>query len=544
MGLMLIYNYTITITFFENSIKHPYQLLKQNGRWDFFNKTKLFEPVKIERWAAVNFSASCNLRSICSDFSIYASMKGIHMNAPYAIIEESPQSRHSPPTIRLGGLNSLLAMEHSPPNPGPLVSRVPTLIVGMDVSHGSPGRDVASIAAVVGSRQWPLISKYRAAVRSQPAKSEMIDGLFKPVSATEDQGIFRELLEDFYRSSKHKKPDQIIIFRDGVSESQFNQVLNVELEQIIEACKFLDEEWNPKFLLAVAQKKHHTKIFNADITVNVPPGTVIDNGICHPRNNDFYMCAQTHAGMIGPTRPTHYHVLHDELRYSPDDFQEFVHSLSYMYQRSTTATSVVAPICYAHLAAAQEHDDLANFFPLNLEGGWNLNGFNVNTGMPVEPICETAEAFNIKVFNAYTQDLRDLMERNWPNRHAPASIKRYCDFGTSEWERHGVNLYKEAETYFFYTSLAAHDLFNAHGQDFGIGRLIANNNQRIPYHPLTAAQVSQHLRGVLGVEVLLVGESIWDDNGILFGYYISEVRIFYDRWLEIMINALNHSREG
>lgn len=25
-------------------------------------------------------------------------------------------------------------------------------------------------------------------------------------------------------------------------------------------------------------------------------GTVIDNGVCHPQNNDFYMCA--HAGRI------------------------------------------------------------------------------------------------------------------------------------------------------------------------------------------------------------------------------------------------------
>ncbi|MCI22595.1 protein argonaute 4, partial [Trifolium medium] len=30
-----------------------------------------------------------------------------------------------------------------------------------------------------------------------------------------------------------------------------------------------------------------------------------------------------------------------------------VHSLSYVYQRSTTAISVVAPICYAHLPASQ-----------------------------------------------------------------------------------------------------------------------------------------------------------------------------------------------
>lgn len=78
-------------------------------------------------------------------------------------------------------------------------------------------------------------------------------------------------------------------------------------------------------MLIVAQKNHHTKIFQANSPDNVPPGllslnisilsitteiklvyllhislcssgTVIDNGICHPRNNDFYLCA--HAGMI------------------------------------------------------------------------------------------------------------------------------------------------------------------------------------------------------------------------------------------------------
>ncbi|KAM3214142.1 hypothetical protein ACQJBY_066524 [Aegilops geniculata] len=63
------------------------------------------------------------------------------------------------------------------------------------------------------------------------------------------------------------------------------------------------------------------------------------------------MCA--HAGIIGTTRPTHYHVLHDEIGFSADEMEELVHSLSYAYQRSTTAISVVAPIFYAHLAAGQ-----------------------------------------------------------------------------------------------------------------------------------------------------------------------------------------------
>lgn len=41
----------------------------------------------------------------------------------------------------------MLTVEHSPSLP--LVSKVPTIIIGMDVSHGSPGQtDVPSIAAV------------------------------------------------------------------------------------------------------------------------------------------------------------------------------------------------------------------------------------------------------------------------------------------------------------------------------------------------------------------------------------------------------------
>ncbi|KAF6151925.1 hypothetical protein GIB67_010499 [Kingdonia uniflora] len=251
---------------------------------------------------------------------------------------------------KLGGLNTMLSIEHALNIP--LISKAPTLILGMDVSHGSPGQaDVPSVAAVVSSRQWPSISRYRACVRTQSPKVEMVDALYKRVSEKEDAGIIRELLLDFYTSSGKRKPDQIIIFRDGVSESQFSQVLNIELDQIIEACKFLDDKWSPKFTVIIAQKNHHTRFFQPSSDDNVPPGTIIDNQVCHPRNNDFYMCA--HAGMIGTTRPTHYHVLYDEIHFSPDDLQELVHSLSYVYQRSSTAISIVAPVAYAHLAATQ-----------------------------------------------------------------------------------------------------------------------------------------------------------------------------------------------
>ncbi|XP_058745122.1 protein argonaute 4-like [Vicia villosa] len=394
----------------------------RNGKWNLNDKI-IVEPVKISKWAVVNFSASCDLQRLVDGLKKCGRMKGIQVESPFGMFEEQDQFSSSSPVLRveemlkqvrsehpkerpqfllcvlpekknselygpwkkknlvehgivtqciapaklndqyltnvlmkinakLGGMNSLLGIERSPSDH--IIFNVPTLILGMDVSHGSPGQDIPSIAAVVGSRQWPLISKYKACVRSQGSKVEMIDNLFKPVpgpkGTTKDEGIIRELVMEFYLSSR-KIPKNIIIFRDGVSESQFNQVLNIELGQIIEACKFHDESWKPKFTVIVAQKNHHTKFFQPRSSDNVPAGTVVDNTICHPRNYDFYMCA--HAGSIGTSRPTHYHVLWDEIGFSTDDLQELVHSLSYVCQRTTTAISIVAPICYAHLAAAQ-----------------------------------------------------------------------------------------------------------------------------------------------------------------------------------------------
>jgi eukaryotic translation initiation factor 2C len=40
----------------------------------------------------------------------------------------------------------------------------------------------------------------------------------------------------------------------------------------MQACKFLDEKWEPKFTVIVAQKNHHTRFFQTGSPENVPPG--------------------------------------------------------------------------------------------------------------------------------------------------------------------------------------------------------------------------------------------------------------------------------
>ncbi|KAH7290287.1 hypothetical protein KP509_30G040900 [Ceratopteris richardii] len=264
--------------------------------------------------------------------------------------------------VKVGGYNSFLALEKN--GNLPKISRVPTVIFGMDVSHGPPGfSDSPSIAAVVASREWPYFSRYSVRVRAQSRKVEMLAGLYEEAGSG---GMIVELLLDFYNSCKappgsDRRPKQIIIFRDGVSESQFEQVLREEYLAFKKAFKRIDKsgDYDPKITLIVVQKRHHTRFFPPN--GNVQPGTIVDASLCHPRDYDFYLCA--HAGLIGTTRPTHYHVLVDENNFTVDELQQLTHALCYTYARSTTAVSAVTPIAYAHLAATH----VRNF--LDSEGG-------------------------------------------------------------------------------------------------------------------------------------------------------------------------------
>nr|KAJ0191754.1 hypothetical protein LSAT_V11C800449270 [Lactuca sativa] len=97
------------------------------------------------------------------------------------------------------------------------------------------------------------------------------------------ESIRLAVVKVFYRALVANGKNPIKYIRDGVSESQFNQVLNIELDQIIEANKFLDEKWNPKFLVIIAQKNHHTKFFQQGFPDNFQPGTMIDNKIQFPK---------------------------------------------------------------------------------------------------------------------------------------------------------------------------------------------------------------------------------------------------------------------
>lgn len=67
----------------------------------------------------------------------------------------------------------------------------------------------------------------------------------------------------------------------------------------------------------------------------------------------FNLDLQSHAGLQGTSRPTHYHVLYDDNKFTPDSLQELTYRLCYIYGRATRAVSIVPPAYYADLVAAR-----------------------------------------------------------------------------------------------------------------------------------------------------------------------------------------------
>nr|AIN75618.2 argonaute 2 [Dimocarpus longan] len=217
------------------------------------------------------------------------------------------------------------------------------MFVGADVNHPA-SRDTTSpsMAAVVATVNWPGANRYVARVRPQSHRTEKILNF---------GDMCMELIDSYARLNK-VKPAKIVIFRDGVSEGQFDMVLNEELVPLKRA--FRQRDYSPTITLIVAQKRHQTRLFpesrrDGGATGNVPPGTVVDTTIVHPFEFDFYLCS--HYGSLGTSKPTHYHVLWDDHKFTSDQLQKLIYNMCFTFARCTKPVSLVPPVYYADLVA-------------------------------------------------------------------------------------------------------------------------------------------------------------------------------------------------
>lgn len=249
-----------------------------------------------------------------------------------------------------------------------------TMLVGYDVVHptGQAGnaeelKSQVGLVASIGRK----FGQWRSCYWTQPANQEVLDDEMLT-------GKFQSLLK-LFGASGNGLPKNILIYRDGVSEGQYLQVLEKELPQIRKACdNAYGADSKPDVTLVVAVKRHATRFFptsdtNTDKSKNIQNGTVVDRGVTQARCWDFYL--KSHVALKGTARPAHYVVLHDEIfgpwqlrdlpkpvsasdalaagKRSVESLEAFTHQLCYIFGRATKAISICTPARYADIVCTR-----------------------------------------------------------------------------------------------------------------------------------------------------------------------------------------------
>lgn len=194
--------------------------------------------------------------------------------------------------LKMGGINHKLRDDVT------IIKQQATMVVGYDVTHptnlASKREGLPSLVGMVASvdnelGQWP------ATAWAQTGKVEMLDERLK------DKFIGR--LRLYQKHNGGRLPVNVIIFRDGVSEGQFHQVLDKELPHIRAACQSVyPANQSPKVSLIVSVKRHQTRFYPADSghmvrSRNIKNGTVVDRGVTQATTWDFFLTA--HKGLQG-----------------------------------------------------------------------------------------------------------------------------------------------------------------------------------------------------------------------------------------------------
>lgn len=247
------------------------------------------------------------------------------------------------------------------------------MVVGIDVTHPSPGsaKGAPSTAAIVASTD-KFLSQWPADLSIQKvARQEMVDALVR---------MMKSRLALWRKANKGVLPENILVYRDGVGESQYKIVLDSELPLIKQACEEVypptdTKKKLPRITIIVVGKRHNTRFYpskeaEADKSSNCQNGTIVDRDVTETRNWDFFL--QAHSVLQGTARPAHYYVVYDEIfpnrkaKYpfmsSADVIEDLTHNMCYLFGRATKAVSICPAAYYADLACERARGYLARFY--------------------------------------------------------------------------------------------------------------------------------------------------------------------------------------
>jgi len=291
--------------------------------------------------------------------------------------------------LKLGGRNQSLDSAKLG-----IIANGKTMVVGIDVTHPAPGASTTapSVAGMVASvdqflGQWP------GELRIQAGRQEMVADL---------TGLFKSRLS-LWNAKHGGYPENVLVYRDGVSEGQYNMVVDEELPALRKACEQLyplssTKNRLPRMTLIIVGKRHNTRFYatrkeDADRSSNPSNGTVVDRGVTESKNWDFFL--QAHAAIQGTARPAHYYIVYDEIfrgqsvsapfTNAADVLEDLTHNICYMFGRANKAVSICPPAYYADLACERARCYLHGLMDQTSSAASVVSGQTSGPGQAVDP---------------------------------------------------------------------------------------------------------------------------------------------------------------
>jgi aubergine-like protein len=218
-----------------------------------------------------------------------------------------------------------------------------TMVVGIDIFHKRGAYSVLGFCATTDENFSVYTSITKVHMESQ-----------------EISGLFRESMSqamEEYKKSNGRMPERVIVFRDGVSDSQRQAVLANEIPQLLNAFEDLITREllskAPTLAFLIVNKRINARFFAGyGRNVSNPPlGTCVDTVVTLRESYDFYLTpAKANQGAM---TPTHFHVIYDNTGLPCDALQQLSYRLCYGYYNWSGSIRVPAPCQYAHKLAYQ-----------------------------------------------------------------------------------------------------------------------------------------------------------------------------------------------
>jgi len=167
-----------------------------------------------------------------------------------------------------------------------------------------------------------------------------------------------KFLKDALNSFNNKKPDIIIIYRDGVAESQLDDVSDKEIEQVIEALYELNiKKEEIDLIYSVIQKRIHVRFLakgSDNKFYNPPPGLVTEDGSIkyegdNASSKSFYLIPTLCD--LSTVKPVNFIMIQKEgvrNTISDRDFQNYTYFMCFLYPNWTDSIKTPFVTMMAH----------------------------------------------------------------------------------------------------------------------------------------------------------------------------------------------------